>query len=708
MNSSVRVGWILLARCLAGRNTVFVQLCLGVLLMGILTESVWATEVRREGGNLQIISSSLRVECDLTNGLSDYRWNTGPAIRGATCSARLKDGSEISSGDYTLHQCEPGDVTPISDSFGHGLQVVVHHRKAGRPELRQQFRVYDDKPFCSVQVAIVNPTPLSSNFIAPLVCDSARPPEAGAHLDAGEKPRTLFVPFDNDKFVRYNSEYASTSYEVTAIFDNASRHGFVLGSLSHDLWKTGIEMGQHGPQTVGQLRVFGGATGEWTHDTQPHGLLSGTTISSPLIFVGYFPDWRKGLETYGAANATLTPPLSWSGGTPFGWNSWAAYGQDVSYERFLAASDFFKAQLQPRGFDNKGAVYINVDSFWDRMTPAQLTDAARHIHANGQKAGIYWTPFTFWGDDLDRKVEGTNDLYTYKNIVLKDASGQPLPKLDGGYALDPSHPGTLARIDWQLKQFVDSGYDFVKLDFINCGALEGQHYDPRISTGIAAYNLGMKRIVDDLAPQKIGRPFFISLSIAPLFPSNYAHSRRASCDAFGKISDSEYMLNSLTYGWWVNGTLYRFNDPDHIVLSASQAEARTRFNSAIIAGTMLLDSDDLTTPTGQERALEILTNPQINDLARQERAFHPIEGDTGPHAANVFVREDGHDFLVAIFNFDDKQALQLNLDLARLGLNSTGTYQSRDLWTQDVRSVKEKWSISLAPAQSSIWRLTRQ
>ncbi|BCM92632.1 hypothetical protein IAD21_04514 [Abditibacteriota bacterium] len=668
----------------------------------------WAVEARREGGNLQIVSPSLRVECNLTNGQSDYHWNDGPTIRGAVCSARLKDDSEISSTEYTRHQCDPGDITPLKDAFGKGLQVIVHHSKAGRPELRQQFRVYDTQPFCSVQVDIVNPTPISSNYIAPLICDSTLIPNAGVHLDMGDKPRTLFIPFDNDKFVRYNSDYSTASHEVTAIYDNTSHHGFVVGSLLHDIWKTGIALGKHGPQTVGELRVFGGVTGEWTHDTQPHGFLSGTTISSPLIFVGYFPDWRKGLETYGAANATLTPSLSWRGGTPFGWNSWAAYGQNVSYERFLAASDFFKTQLQPRGFEDKGATYINVDSFWDRMTPDQLTEAARHIHANGQKAGIYWTPFTYWSDDLSRKVEGSNDLYTYKNIVLKDASGQPLPKLNGGYALDPSHPGTLSRIDWQLKQFVDWGYDFVKLDFINCGALEGAHYDPRISTGIAAYNLGMKRIVDDLAPQKIGRPFFISLSIAPLFPSNYAHSRRSSCDAFGKINDSEYMLNSLTYGWWVHNTLYHFNDPDHIVLSASEAEARTRFNSAVIAGTMLLDSDDLTNPTEQERALKILTNPQINALARAGGAFHPIEGDTGPRSANVFVREDGKDLLVAIFNFDGQQAMQTELDLPRLGLDVAITYQAHDLWTQQTASIKAKWQLSLAPSESTIWRLTRQ
>ena len=51
------------------------------------------------------------------------------------------------------------------------------------------------------------------------------------------------------------------------------------------------------------------------------------------------------------------------------------------------------------------------------------------------------------------------------------------------------------------------------------------------------------------------------------------------------------MLNSLNYGWWEDNTLYQFTDPDHISFAASATEARTRYNSAVICGTMMLLSD---------------------------------------------------------------------------------------------------------------------
>src|SRR5699024_2085658 len=139
----------------------------------------------------------------------------------------------------------------------------------------------------------------------------------------------------------------------------------------------------------------------------------------------------------------------------------------------------------------------------------------------------------------------------------------------------------------------------VKLDFMAHGAMEGDHYRKEIHTGKQAYNYGMQHIVSILDPEKIGRPFFINLSISPIFPYAYAHSRRVSCDVFGSLGSTEYLLNSLTYGWWINDGIYPFNDPDHTVLyksfnedSITENEALSRLNASVIAGTVFLGGDD--------------------------------------------------------------------------------------------------------------------
>src|SRR5260370_42510116 len=137
--------------------------------------------------------------------------------------------------------------------------------------------------------------------------------------------------------------------------------------------------------------------------------------------------------------------------------------------------------------------------------------------------------------------------YGSRDILLIAPDGSVLPKGDGGLAIDPSHPGAKARTAYFLQEFQRLGFQYLKLDFLSHGALEGVHFDPAIQTGIEAYNAGMKQTVDETANR-----MFLTLSIAPLFPSAYRHARRPSCDTKGHISGgdqtTEYILDSLTQG----------------------------------------------------------------------------------------------------------------------------------------------------------------
>ena len=79
-------------------------------------------------------------------------------------------------------------------------------------------------------------------------------------LQAGDN-RALFVPFDNDKWIRYQSHPLGfdtlVSYEVTAIFNNESRNGLVIGSVEHDNWKTAISIGKGMNDNIGSLVCYG-------------------------------------------------------------------------------------------------------------------------------------------------------------------------------------------------------------------------------------------------------------------------------------------------------------------------------------------------------------------------------------------------------------------------------------------------------------------
>ncbi|WP_261301480.1 OmpL47-type beta-barrel domain-containing protein [Paenibacillus andongensis] len=647
-------------------------------------------------------NGEMTISYHTDSGLADYSWKDAKIVKGVYGSLQL--GELITSKSYTRHTLSDAAIVPVHDGFGTGLRFTVTNESPGKPALHQIYTVYEGKSFFLTQLKAVNASPMTTNNMAPIVVKNSSGVDLGSYADN----RALFVPFDNDNWIRYKAQSintANTGYEVTAIYDNANRNGLVIGSVTHDTWKTGITWNGFNNKLI-NLTVYGGASSNITHDAVPHGSISGIELTSPTVFVGYFADYRAGLEEYGRANAVFTPPLSFHGTVPnevpVGWNSWGAYGSNLTYQDVIDTSNYFKTHLQNNNFNNKGALYMNLDSYWDNLTDTQLQNAVATIRQNGQQAGIYWGPFVYWGNNMSQIVEGTNNQYTYGDIVLKDSAGKILPTLDGAYALDPTHPGTKARMDYYLGKFKTLGFTYIKLDFLTHGSLEGKHADPTVTTGIQAYNQGMADV-----NSVIDGSMFISESIAPLFPSQYAHSRRISTDVFGKISETEYELNALTYGWWQNGTIYPYTDPDHMALSRASSldEARSRVNSAVISGTVFLNSDDVHNESAQAYMNELLTNKAINRVALLGKAFQAVEGNTGANAADTFMLNDNGTYYLAVFNYNGASSSTKSVDLARAGLNGISNYLRTDLWTGTEDMVSGKLNVTLKPAESKLFKL---
>ena len=392
--------------------------------------------------------------------------------------------------------------------------------------------------------------------------------------------------------------------------------------------------------------------------------------------------------------------MAWGGGVPFGWNSWGKIQTAITHDKAVAVSDYVHSALTPAGFANGGAVYINLDSYWDNLTPAQLQDFVAHVHANGQKAGTYWTPWVDWGKQASRIVEGTTAT-TYDQTWLHDKNGSPIT-LDGAYAVDPTHPAIKARVDYFIDEFKAWGFDYVKLDFLTHGALESTvRADPTVTTGIAAYNQGMQYLVN-----RVGGSMFLSESIAPLFPYQYAHARRVSCDTFGAATgnnaSAEYEMNSAGYGWWMNAKLYTFNDPDLLVFQGfTAADNRVRLASGVVSGTLMLDGDDLSSPDGQSAALANLMNPRLNAVARIGKAFRPLEAQSGASATDVLTMDNAGVHYIAAFNYSGSAAVKV-VDLSRAGLNPQQTYSVVDLETGTQSTATGNLSISLQGTDAKV------
>jgi hypothetical protein len=711
-------------------------------------------QVEVSGGatTVTIHNGAVTIIWNKQNGTSDIACNGTTYISGAYASVDLGGATGyVKSTGYAAHTFAASEVTPVHDDFGDGVRVRVAHTAPGRPTIHQSFTLYAAHPSYALLDETVDSThssPIASNYLGALIVDAQ---SGWVAAPMGSDRRIIDAPFDNDEWVRWDSrvlgtaDFSGTSYELAALYESASGAGLVLGSVTHDFWKTGVYYDYDSAhQRLRALNVWGGVAtpdrasqpngatygGDGTHDIAAHGKQVGTSLSSPRIFVGCAGDWRDGLEEYGRANAIVAPPRVWAGGSPFGWMSWGAYGMPVTASQVTTASNFL-ATLAPEGFSSPAGVYVDIDAgFQGDSTCATQACTAQKIHANGQRAGTYRTPFSYWGSDLTAAVAGTP--YTYADVVLRDDAGAPIRR-HNAYMLDVTHPGTRTLIQRAMQSVVTDGFDLVKLDFLTDGAMEGRHQDPSVHTGIQAYSQAMAYI-DSLLPPTI----FVSESIAPIFPSQYAHARRISTDVIGQLSDeacpswphygsTEYMLNALTFSWWMQGTLYALNDPDGMALVDFKpsntamfpaAWAQTRVSASAIAGTMFFDTTDYSTPTGTARASAYLGNAQVDALASTGRAFRPVDGgvgyvgastcdgrgdtNAGSRASELFVRDEGGGAIaLAAFNFGTT-GKTVTVDLSRLGLAPGTTYTVRDLWLHTTSTASDSLAITLTAGESTL------
>jgi len=253
---------------------------LSALIILFLSKSVQATPSFQQVGNTLVMSNAdVTLDYNLNAGTVDFYWQNSKKISAFYSGVTLSTGY-IKSVNYSSW----------SYAVSSSNQVVVTATGNGLPTMKQYFTLDQNDSFL-VRVD-VSGSNLKANWMGPVVVDSTGWVDIGIVNDN----RALVVPFDNDASRSYNAmpmNNTDTSSEVGAFYDNTSRNGLVVGSVTHDVWKSGVYFyGQN--NKLSAMNVFGGETSP--ADVMPHGSVAGNVISSPTIFVGFGADWRVTMQ----------------------------------------------------------------------------------------------------------------------------------------------------------------------------------------------------------------------------------------------------------------------------------------------------------------------------------------------------------------------------------------------------------------------------
>ena len=617
----------------------------------------------------------------------------------------------------------------VADCFGTGKKYEFVYRFGSGLVMTQTIAFYDNKDLFFIQLSLSAESEsmiLRSNHLVPLATSTAQ-----AIMPGDKTNRMLWVPWDNDGFIGYAANFLRTdmnSYNVTAIYHPADRYGLVMGAVDHDLWKNAIHVNATEYNKINELELMSGYTDEHSHDSiqlerrsYPHGTVKAATITSARFMFGCFDDWRLGMDTYGRSCAMVSPRREWDGGTPYGWSSWGVMQTKISYDGIMDVADFLKDNVRIHGFhDEKGRIVLSLDAWWnDNLSLAQIKQFVAYCKENKMIPGLYYGPFCDFGGYGNNDVPGTGGRYKYKDLWLKQNGSYK--KIDGAYCLDPTHPGTKLFMAHDMKKFKDWGIEYLKCDFMSNGAIEADSwYDSQCYTGMQAYNMGMAFL-----RKQAGDNIYLLLSIAPMFPAHYAHGRRISCDAWGSIDNTKYVMNNSSYGWWLN-QVYFANDPDHLVMKTldgngkeSEGVNRARITSGVITGSFIMgdnfsDRVDAGYPfLSRERALALLTNEEINEIPRTCQAFRPVEGNasSSQNAENLMTYENDKYVYLAAINYGKSvfASLKDNIPFERLGVDADRVEEIKELWTGNPVAVSSAgFTYDVPFSDARIYRITKK
>ena len=428
----------------------------------------------------------------------------------------------------------------------------------------------------------------------------------------------------------------------------------------------------------------------------------------------------------GSLHAPADAQVNGAGHKPYlGWSTFSEQtinGSFLTQANIQTQSDALKAS----GIEEHGFRYINIDSGWQgsfdangRPIPNPTTfpdmkGLVDHIHANGQKAGIYWIPgIEQPAVDGNYPILGTT-YHTQDIVVMPLAQGNafagPLPNPYHD-KIDFTKPGSQEYINSVVDLFASWGIDFIKLDAVTPGSYSD--------------NLSIDNRPDvqawSQAIAQSGRPIWLTISWQLDQDyldtwQQYANARRIDDDVECEGGCGGYLTN-----WpriilreyddvgWENaaGPTLGWNDLDTLDVGngsadgLSDTEKQTAITIWAMANAPLYLGGDLT-------QLDALAKSAFSndELLAVDQSGHPASQKTGGfHPVWIADAGDG-DYYVALYNFT---AFPDRVDVRWSDLGFKDAIAVRDIWNHiEIGAFPGEFSTMVLGHGARLLRVTPQ
>jgi hypothetical protein len=405
---------------------------------------------------------------------------------------------------------------------------------------------------------------------------------------------------------------------------------------------------------------------------------------------------------------------------PNGWCSWYIYYSNID-ETKIALNIEAAQKLN----DRIPLDYIQIDDGYElanglgdwletdpKKFPNGLKALVQKIKAAGFKAGLWLAPFL---------VSRYSKLFkAHNDWIIRDSKGKPIwgvwPFMgassllgaifkDRAYALDLTHPGVQIWLKDLFKTLVDEiGFEYLKIDFIYAGAMEGIRYNKKM-TRIQAYRKGLEIIRD-----AIGDKTFLLGCGAPFGPSiGLVDATRVSTDTAAAFNvpfllkfvnkllfanletipsiKSAMQQNILRYFFHNN---FWINDPDALIVRREShlSADEIQFEVSVIGllGGLLFIGDNMVNLTPNEIELIQILNPPYGNSAR------PLDllKQKFPEILTLDVQAPFDNWKVlGIFNWSNKTT-NANIDLTKIFSPNQEKYHIFEFWEKKYLGIHEK------------------